>query len=426
MSNFASNPPDKEQVVLRIMDAQITLNHWTQYSFNSHFLTPSDAFSFTYADSEIPENIRDALTLGARVRLQINNIILADGHIDSLEVKADRSTGLVYEISGRDRLGLAVDSVADPTKQFKEGQTLADALKDLFGPFGWASDDSFVIDNEANRGLSTGALHSGKHGHRAFSGGKKTLGRPLKTVVLHQLKPYYHEGLFAFASRICQRFGLWIWCSVDGEQLIVGKPDFEQDPLFQLRRKANGDCNMLQGSAHFSMADQPTVIIADGFSGGSEFGKGRIKSICVNPYFGVDKDGFVLDSVSQLLLKYPDAKQVQMTTQPFKRREVNLPIRPMYLHDDESKTQEQLDNFVRREMSLLLRKSLTMHVTTEGHGQLVDGNFVGWAPDTVVDVQDDVTGVHERMWVLSRTFHKSRSGGTKTDLELVRLNSLQF
>lgn len=419
---FSPNTPDREQVTLRIMDAQVTLNRWTSYSFTSNFLSPTDAFSFTVADHALPDNVLDALQLGARVRLTINNAILADGHIDSLDIKADKAGGLVYEISGHDRLGLVVDSSADPTKQFKQGQTLADALKGIFGEFGWLADESFEIDNDANRSIQTGA----SRGTRA-SKGKKTLGRPLKDVVLHQLKPHLKEGLFAFAARICQRFGLWIWCSADGEKLIVGKPDFDQEPLFQLRRHANGDSNILTGGAHFSMADQPTVIIADGFSGGGEFGKGRIKSACVNPYFGVDADGFVLDSVSKFLLKYPDAHQVTLTTQSYRRREVNLPLRPAFFHDDESKTQEQLDNFVKREMSLLMRKSLVCRYTVEGHGQNdIDENFVAWAPDTVVDVQDDVCGVQERMWILSRTFHKSRSGGTYTDLELVRLNSLQF
>lgn len=404
------------------MDAQVTLTNWTHYSFNSHFLTPADAFSFTVGDENLNARSRDALTLGARVRLTINNVILADGHIDSVEVKADRSSGTVYEISGRDRLGLAVDSIADPTKQFKEGQTLADALKDLFGPFGWLGDDSFVIDNAASRDIKTGASRGTKSSH-----GKKTFGRPLKSVVLHQLKPHNHEGVFAFAKRICDRFGVWIWASADGEQLIVGKPDFNQEPLYQLRRLANGSTNILSGSVHRSMGDQPTVIIADGFSGLPEFGKGRIKSICVNPYFGVDADGFLLDSVSKFLEKYPNVKPITLVTQPFHRREVNLPLRPMYLHDDESKTQLQLDNFVRREMSLLMRKSMVCHYHVEGHGQVNDqGEFVAWATDTVVDVQDDIGDLHERMYVLSCTYYKSRSGGTHTDLELIRLNSIQF
>jgi hypothetical protein len=183
---------------------------------------------------------------------------------------------------------------------------------------------------------------------------------------------------------------------------------------------------VLEGTVRFDYSDQPAVIFADAYGGGGEFGKGRIKAFVVNPYFGVDDQGFVLDQVTQLTLKFPEAQQVVMGTEPFKHRVTNVPIRPMFLHDDESKTPEQLANFLRREMSLLLRKSLHASYLVEGHGQLINGIFVPWDVDTVVDVQDDAAGLNEKMYILSRTFSKSRTGGTHTRLELIRLGSIQF
>lgn len=415
---FPPNNPEKEQIVLRLMDDDsLSLTNWTQYSFESHFLNPADGFRFTIGDGNLSARIRASLAVGASVRLTVNDATLADGFIDSIEIMADRANGIVYEVCGRDRLGLVVDSIADPTKQFKEGMTLADAMKQLFTPFGWSTDDQFVIDNDANRDLRTGASRGTKTSKK---------GKPLKSVALHQLKPHNHEGVFSFASRICQRFGLWIWTYANGEKLVLGKPDFDQDPLFKLRRSATGGTNILSGTAHFSMLDQPTVIIADGYSGQAEFGNTRLKSVCVNPYFGVRDTGEDLPEVKQLLAAHPSAHRVEMIYDPAPQRPVGIPLRPLFLHDDESKTQEQLDNFVKREMSLLMRKSLTYHATVEGHGQLVNGEFSAWGCDCVVDVQDEVTGVHERMYILGCNYHKSRSGGTHTDLELIRLNSIQF
>ncbi|HVH44837.1 MAG TPA: hypothetical protein VM925_20930 [Labilithrix sp.] len=420
---YTPTAPDRQQVRVRVMDEHVDLTRWTHYSFASNFLTPSDGWSCTIGDGNLDERERRALVPGARVRLYVDQAPLAEGFIDTVAVSADRSSGVQYTIDGRDRLGLAVDGIADPTLQFKKGATLADVLKELFAPFGWVADEHFRIDNDANRDAKTG----GVRGVPTTKGGKKTGPKPLKDFVLHQLKPHNHEGVYAFASRITQRFGLWIWCTADGEQLVVGRPDFQQEPRYELRRTRGGDTNVLSGEVKFDMTDQPSVIIADGFSGGGEFGKGRIKSFCVNPYFGVDEDAFVLPEVTELLKKFPDAEQVTMTIPtPYKRRRVNAPIRPMFLHDDESKTQEQLNNFVRREMSLLLRKSMTAHYIVEGHGQNVSGTFTPWDVDTVVEVHDEVAEVHERMYVLSRTFEKSRSGGTHTRLELVRLNSIQF
>ena len=91
---------------MRIMDAQVDLKRWTSYTFTSNFLQPAANFSFTVADDTLPDNVLDALTLGARVRLTINNAILADGHIDSVDIKANKAGGRVYEIAGHDRIGL--------------------------------------------------------------------------------------------------------------------------------------------------------------------------------------------------------------------------------------------------------------------------------------------------------------------------------
>lgn len=415
--------PEGQEIQLRLMDEHVTMTRWTQYSFASDFLTPSDGFSFTVADEELPDAHKRALRVGARVSLNINSIPVADGRIDSVEIGADKRGGWVWNIHGRDRLGMAVDTTADPSLSFKEGATLADALKQLFTPFGWITDDHYVIDNTANRLASSG----GDRGTKS-SKGKKTLGRPLKDVVLHQTKPHNHEGVFAFATRMSQRFGLWIWATSDGEKLVVSKPDFEQEPTYHLRRRRDGTGNIVSGTVKYDGTDQPSVIIADGFSGGGEFGKGRIKAYIVNPFFGVTEDGEQIPEIADALKRHPDAKKVTLDTEPetFSRKAPVIPSRPIYLHDDESKTQEQLNNYVKREMSLLLRKSLQVRYTVEGHGQMINGVLAPWVVDSVVKVEDDPADLDELLYVLGVTYEKSRSGGTFTHLDLIRLNSIQF
>jgi prophage tail gpP-like protein len=419
---LTADKPDQEEIILQIFDEQVTLRQFVSYSFSSDFLTPSDGWTFTLADGDLPARQLAALKLGARVGLIVNTARVSDGQIDAVEMSADPHGGVHYTIHGRDRLGLAVDAIADPTLQFKEGTRLDDMLVALFSPFGWVNkDEHYAIDNSANRAVSTG----GDRGIKTSKSGSKKV-KPLKDFVLHQMKPHNHEGTFDFAKRISERFGLWIWSSCDGDVLIVGQPDFNQEPLYQLRRTRDGKGNIESGSVRYDVTDQPSIVFADGFGGGGEYGKSRIKAYAVNPYFGVDENGFVLDDLLPLIAKQKDAQQVALVTQPFTRRATNIPIRPMYLHDDESKTQEQLEKFVRREMSLLMRKSLTVEYTVEGHGQYdADGQFTAWAVDTVVTVKDDIGLLDENMWVLGVTFEKSRRG-TFTKLHLIRLNSIQF
>lgn len=418
---YKPDEPDLQNVSVTL-GGSVKIDRWTSYDFSSDFLTPADSFNFAIATDEygLPDRQRRALALGNSVRLRVEDFVLADGYIDSVEVAADKSGGWTYTINGRDRLGQTLDTVADPRFSINEGATLADLLKRLFLPFGWDTDDKFEIDNAANRKARTGALRA-----TPTSKGKKH--KPLKAFVLHQTKPYNHESVFHFASRVAQRFGLWIKVSPDGEKIFVGKPDFEQEASFVLLRGRDGSGNIISGSVKFDMTDQPSVIIADSFSGGGEYGKGRHKAYCINPMLGLEPDGEPTLFVQELLKKVPSAVEVTLPSASFPFRSAIVPFRPMYLHDDESKTQEQLNNFVKREMSLLFRKSLTAHYVVEGHGQTVGGNFVAWAPDTVVDVHDEAAGLSERLYVLGVHFSKQRGGsGTTTRLDLVRLNSIVF
>ena len=415
--SFLQGSPEKEIVRLRLPQGQVDLTNWTHYSFNSNFLTPTDAFSFTIGAERIDDKTKAALTVGARAALYINGNVQADGYIDAITIAASSDSGTEFTIEGRDRLSRAVDSCADPRKTYKAAQTILQVLQDIFGPFGWLSEDSFALDNADNVGIMAGHTRGEKS-----SKSKKHFGEIIKSVKIHQLRPHNGEGAFAFASRLTQRHGLWIWCSADGEQLVISKPDFDQDPLYKLRRRRGFETNVLSGSVKFDGSSQPSVVIADGFSGGGEFGKSRMVAYAVNPYFGVDNDGFVLPEVLAAVKPYPDAQQITLTTQPFPRRTPEETARPLFMHDDESHTPEQLANFVRREMSTLMHRSLVAHYTVVGHTQ--DGAV--WSVDTVVDVDDEVAGLKERMYVLGRTFAKSRQGGTTTSLELVRLNSIQF
>lgn len=418
MSNvYRPTAPDKQIVRLRVMDEHVDLTRWTSYSFSSNYLTPSDGWSMTIGDGNLEERQRKALRVGATVRLYVENFPLAEGYIDRIEISASRSSGVVYSIHGRDRLAPVVDSVADPRLQFKTGTTLAEFLKKLLEPYGWVNNDHFTIDPDANRDAKTGGIRGAQLPKKKSRKGK------LSTFQIYQLKPHNHEGLFRFIQRTVERFGMFVRVSADGEKIIIAAPDFDQPPRYQLIRDSKGNTNVLDGTVTFDATDQPSVIIADGYSNGGEFGRGKIKAYCVNPYFGMDGQ-FISDEAMAVIRHYPEAEPVLFVTQPYTQRAPRIPPRPMFLHDEESKTQEQLNFFIKRTMSELLRKSLVAHYTVEGHGQTIDGVFTPWDVDTVVDLNDEIAGVTERMYVLGRTFDKSRSAGTTTKLELIRLYSI--
>ncbi len=406
---YLPSDPEKEEVRLVMVESGEEIRSWTHYRFDSHILTPTDGWSFTIGAERLDAWVKAAIKPGAQVRLMLNGRAQADGYVDSIVARASRTGGLEYTVEGRDRLGYVVDSCADPTRSLKEGQSLADALKFLFGPFGWSTDDPFSIDNAASRQVRAGI--------RGTPTSKK--GKALKNYLLHQLRPHYQEGVFAFAARISQRHGLWIWLSPDGDTVIVSKPDFDQAPSYEIKRSFTGGSNVIEGEVRIDMTHQPTLVVADGFSGGGEFGKGRIKAIGKNPAVTTDDPDY-----AATFKRWPDAQVVDID--PLRRRYKVKRNRPLFMHDDESKTQEQLNNFVKRELSLLARNQLTAHYVVEGHGQLHGGQFTPWCVDTIVQVDDEVGGVRGPMYVAGRTFEKSRHGGTATRLELIVPHSIQF
>lgn len=404
--------PDGDEVVLRLHPAGIEIKTWISYQYDEHFLTPSDGFQFVVSDERIDDLTADALAPGTLVTLTLNGNLQSTGYIDAVEKHASRGGGLEWTITGRDKLGQAVDSGIDPTTQFKATQTLQDLLIAVYSPFGWTAASQFLLDNSLNRKTITGQV-------RGVKTNKK--GATTKNFAIHQLKPYAKEGAHQFASRVCERQGLIIWPTADGSQLIIGTPTFDQEALFTIHRNFGGVNNVLEGSVHLDSSAQPNVIVADGSGGGGEFGHSRLRSVLPNPCVYLDP---AAGDYQALFAKYSHVIKPKHT---FYAPMYTPVLRVMYLHDDESKTQAELDNFVYREMAMCVRRSLSVRYTVEGHGQLLsDGTFVPWCVDSVVDVQDDVGNVHEPLWVLSRRFKKSRSGGTSTDLELIRLYSLDL
>jgi prophage tail gpP-like protein len=418
MASRPGEAPEEAVIALEIRELGLRIDTWKSYRYNSHFLTPTDGWSFTLGDESLKDSITEKIAVGQRVTLSINGHVQGDGYIDALEVSSSRNRGTDITVHGRDRLAPVVDSCIDPATRFTAGMTLFDVVQKVFSPFGWLTDADFLVSNETNRNVITGQS-------RGTPTSKK--GKPLKSFTLHQLKPYPHEGAFQFAARIAQRFGLWIWLSAEGNVVILAKPSFEQEARYTIRHKrgTTGPAlrnNVLSGQVRKDGTEQPSVIIATGHGGGGEHPRAHMKVAMINELVGLDDGGSPTAEVAAVLAKHPDAKVVEQRSVFGKAARYSTKARPLFLHDDESKTLEQLEGFVKREMALKQRNSMVATYTVEGHTQ----NDIPWCVDTMVDVDDDVSNVHESLWLLSRTFEKGRNSGTTTTIELIRPYTLDF
>lgn len=415
MSQFDTTPTDFGSMSIRIPitgTGGFSFDRFLSYEYHQDFLVPSDASSFTLAADEIEYNTRQLLLPGAKVEVSIDGQVQSAGYIRSVRTRSSRSSGTVLTIEVYDWFQRAVRAHIDPQTQFRESQTLDELLTAVFAPFGMTV---LATDNIANRNAITGRIYGTKTSKK---------GKALKSIVLHEIKPYPQEGAYAFASRVSQRFGLWLWPAADGQTVIVGKPDFDQPARYTIRQRAGNAeeiyNNVLESDVDVTDEGQPSIIFASGYGGGGEFAKSTLRGGIINPLIGAPN--------SSILAAYPNVKFVLPPIPAITSAVATIPIPnpnacPIYLYDPESHTQDQLNNFLLRELSLHMRKSLVAKYTIEGHK--LNGQPV--AVDTIVDVDDDRSNLHLPLYVQARRFSKKGgTGGTTTQLELIRPGTLIF
>lgn len=433
---------DLDSAVLRLDSYGLTIPYWSEYVFTDSYMTPCSGFSFSIGDPSLPHVLEDAVSgvreirEGLKVGLMVNGVTILTGYIDEVHYSGSRGAGSVMTVSGRNCLGDAMDAVVDPTMVFDPKDSLSSIIKRVLEPYGFSNDP--IADNDANRDVSTGNKYGYKvykqpksrsTGHRKSRGGTKSkAGTALKSFLEHQCKPRDHEGAYEFCERIANKQGLHIRCSGDGLDVIVGKPEYDQEARYTLLRRRgneNGkDNNVLSGTVNRSRKGQPSVIVAGGGGGGNNVDRSTLKVIITNWMTAINKDGTLIPGVQQVSDKYPSAYYVDLGDVLGDKPERMFPLilnpyprsRPWFLYDSEARNLEQLKNFALREMAKIQKKALTVSYEVEGHTQ--DGTL--WAVDTMVHVEDEVADLNEDLWVDSVTFSKSRTGGTRTHLSLVR------
>jgi len=95
---------------------------------------------------------------------------------------------------------------------------------------------------------------------------------------------------------------------------------------------------------------------------------------------------------------------------------------PAYITDRDATSKEQAERIARLFLAKKMRNFLAYQCTVAGFSDRSNGNV--YNTNAVASVHDEKTGTDGNMWVESRTFRKSRSAGSTTDLKLIPLNTL--
>ncbi len=370
---------------------------FTSWSIDSAYLVSTDGFSFDL----FSQNRAELFGLEMQpVELIVGGASQILGRIDATDIG---DNGSVVSCEGRDYIADLVECNVDPTVKIGAKSQLDEALRAAMAPCG--------IDSIVDFG---NVLFSSVRTGKPIKRGKRTFRkRPLDDY-----KPKPGEGIYEFCNRLAARQGVTIQPSQTRNEIVLDSPDYTQEPSYTLLRTddttSSGTNNIIKGKARRDFSSFPTYTLFTGTGG--ESGK---QSGGLNKTFDI----FELAAAVPSLLGVIESRTVsgRWTDKAATEVKNGALYRLLYHRDQESRVQEDLDSGVRRSVAERLKDTLAYTCTVKGHTDARTGAI--YSINTIANVDDAITNVHEPLWIARRTLRYSESEGAMTDLELWRPGS---
>lgn len=344
------------------------------WSIDSAFLVATDAFEFEFVAAR--DEDKDGLAL-APVELFIDGQSMMHGRID-IPIMGDKGPSIVT-VKGRDYLADLVESDVDPTVSVAAGATLEDAILQACAPCGIVG----VEGPEARQQART-----------------KAPQKPTKRPRKHQLKdskPEPGQGVYDWSNRILARHGLTMQPASDPSRIVLQAPNYSQDPMGRIvRRDYYNPGNVVRGVATRDFSKFPTYALFTGRQGAPKEASSRTKNQWDLSNVAKGFSAELYDILQQWTVA---GRRLP------KNRSALIPralYRLLYFRDEKATTQEQIDASALRAVAERLKDTLRYEVTL--HGLINPDTGYYWAVDTIVEVDDAVTRINEKLWVASRKF----------------------
>lgn len=376
------------------------VGNFISYSFEESMMGLACPFSMTLPFSQ---SAWDLCKPDRPIQILVDGVPKLNGYLEERELAEDAET---ITLTGRDRSGRLVDDCA-PGVNFS-GLGIVDITTKLVQPWGFAP----VFDNARNRSISLGrgkkarGTMSNLLGKSARFNGKLRVLRGddeslrLNSKVGTQIEPGQTRA--QVLTTLAVQAGYMMWMSVDGTQIIVGEPDYDQDTQFSLvmPKKGSSTVGSVTGMGwRDSTGDRYSHIMVVGSGTGTDanYGGGvaaRRGDSYNNPD---DPDGIGID--------FTAPKRLILT------RSVS----------SQADAQEEAD----REMARRDALGQVCTVRAPGHGQIYSGTVPTlFAPDTLALVLDERIQRGGIYIITKATFQSNRKSGEETILTLVKSGSV--
>lgn len=322
-------------------------------------------------------------TPDAEVKIKIDDTTVISGFIDDREKDTDKGTSTMSLVV-RDKAGRLVNESA-PTIAY-DGLDLVEVTRRLASP--WFTK---VSTSDARNRI----VRLGRKGRKAAAGDEAL-------VVKVKKKTWQHEPgqmRMKIIQDLCNEAQYLVWSSADGEELIIGKPNYKQEVQFLIANPGSGapvDATAIKLNFKESVADRYSLIMAIGSGRGdiANYGESTVsRRDIVKNGPGIDGTGVDFDHPKRLILAERTLLDVA-----------------------EARQYAQL-NMDRRDFHKQI-----VTATMPSHGQISAGsNPTLYAPNTVgrvIDGEQDppVDGV---FMIYQCRYSCSKEGGESTGLSLV-------
>jgi prophage tail gpP-like protein len=353
------------------------LDGWTAYDIKSSMLDPADSFSLERA---FDRPTFDLLAPDTPIRVLIDDVTVINGFVDDRDVPEGEE---MIQLSGRDRAGRLVQESA-PGVDFR-GAGIVDLVGKVAAP--WFT--TITVSNARNRRVRRGK------GRKASVGAEPvTINQRVGT----RIEP--GQMRWAVIADLCRQAGYLCWSAGDGTELVVGQPNYDQEPQFVFFCPREGSARAGQGNVlglgvRDSTGDRYSRILVVGSGTGTKENYGatvasRSGEARNNPA-RPEGDGLDFSAPKRLVIE-------QACQSAAEAREM-----------------------AEREMARRDAAGHRLTVRAPGHGQVVAGQYPTlFAPDLLARVDDERTGIAGTYLITSCSYRSSRGGGEETVLELVR------
>lgn len=355
----------------------VQIRDWETYEIRTDMLSPSDHFMLRMP---FVRSVWD-LTRGDRpITVMVDDVEILTGFIDEHLVPEDDE---VVEVVGRDRAGRLVDESA-PGINFA-GLSMFELIRRVADP--WFKDVTF--SNARNRRVIRG------RGKKAKAGSE-----PVKLFTQKKIGTHIEPGQsrWQVIETLCKQADLLAWSSGDGTELIIGKPNYNQEPQFRFFMPAANsrriaESTVLGMGVRERTGDSYSRVIVVGSGIGTEVSYGKSAAA----RYGEAKDNPAT----------PDGDGLRFSE----------PKRLIALRSVSSLAQAK--ELAQREMARRDAHADGITVRCAAHGQVVGGvEPTIFAPDTIASVEDERTG-KQGLYLITSCTYRSNRRGEETLMELV-------